>query len=114
MSLSFRTVRLGAQANGGHIHFTASHNGFDPVLHTALPPAVTITSTLPTDISVNLNLDSANATISMTFHHLNLGVWDRCVPRLRLRRFQEVSIHKGKGALADLKSRCGRVTSPVR
>jgi pectate lyase len=30
------------------------------------------------------SLDSANATISMTFHHLWLNnVWDRCVPRLR-------------------------------
>ncbi len=29
------------------------------------------------------DLDPNNATISMTFHHLWLGVWDRCVPRLR-------------------------------
>ncbi len=29
------------------------------------------------------SLDSNNATLSMTFHHLNLEVWDRCVPRLR-------------------------------
>jgi pectate lyase len=29
------------------------------------------------------DLDPNNASISMTFHHLWLGVWDRCVPRLR-------------------------------
>jgi pectate lyase len=29
------------------------------------------------------DLDPNNATIDMTFHHLHMGVWDRCVPRLR-------------------------------
>ncbi|HEY2414173.1 MAG TPA: choice-of-anchor L domain-containing protein, partial [Pirellulaceae bacterium] len=67
VSISFRSVLLGAQANGGRIHFTASHNGFDPILHTAFAPTVTVNSTLPADISVNLNLDSSNATNTTTF-----------------------------------------------
>ena len=39
------------------------------------------------------NLDSNNATISMTFHHLNLGVWDRCVPRLRAGNVHDFNIY---------------------
>ena len=39
------------------------------------------------------NLDTNNATISMTFHHLNLEVWDRCVPRLRAGNVHDFNIY---------------------
>jgi pectate lyase len=39
------------------------------------------------------SLDSNNATISMTFHHLNLEVWDRCVPRLRAGNVHDFNIY---------------------
>jgi hypothetical protein len=40
------------------------------------------------------NLDSNNATISMTFHHLDIeGVWDRCVPRLRAGNVHDFNIY---------------------
>ncbi len=39
------------------------------------------------------NLDSNNATISMTFHHLWLGVWDRCVPRLRAGNVHDYNLY---------------------
>ena len=39
------------------------------------------------------NLDTNNATISMTFHHLSLGVWDRCVPRLRAGNVHDFNIY---------------------
>ncbi len=39
------------------------------------------------------NLDPNNATISMTFHHLNLEVWDRCVPRLRAGNVHDFNIY---------------------
>jgi pectate lyase len=39
------------------------------------------------------DLDSNNATISMTFHHLWIGVWDRCVPRLRAGNVHDYNIY---------------------
>ncbi|HEV2438387.1 MAG TPA: immunoglobulin domain-containing protein [Verrucomicrobiae bacterium] len=40
------------------------------------------------------DLDPANATISMTFHHLWLNsVWDRCVPRLRAGNVHDYNIY---------------------
>jgi len=39
------------------------------------------------------DLDPNNATISMTFHHLWLGVWDRCVPRLRAGNVHDYNIY---------------------
>jgi pectate lyase len=39
------------------------------------------------------DLDSNNATISMTFHHLWLGVWDRCVPRLRAGNVHDYNLY---------------------
>jgi len=40
------------------------------------------------------DLDSKNATISMTFHHLWLNsVWDRCVPRLRAGNVHDYNIY---------------------
>ena len=39
------------------------------------------------------DLDSGNATISMTFHHLWLGVWDRCVPRLRAGNVHDYNLY---------------------
>jgi len=39
------------------------------------------------------DLDSNNATISMTFHHLHLGVWDRCVPRLRAGNVHDYNLY---------------------
>jgi pectate lyase len=40
------------------------------------------------------DLDSNNATISMTFHHLDIeGVWDRCVPRLRAGNVHDFNIY---------------------
>ncbi|HTR41016.1 MAG TPA: immunoglobulin domain-containing protein [Pseudomonadales bacterium] len=40
------------------------------------------------------DLDSANATISMTFHHLWLNnVWDRCVPRLRAGNVHDYNLY---------------------
>ena len=39
------------------------------------------------------NLDPTNSTISMTFHHLDLGVWDRCVPRLRAGNVHDFNIY---------------------
>jgi pectate lyase len=39
------------------------------------------------------NLDPNNATISMTFHHLWIGVWDRCVPRLRAGNVHDYNIY---------------------
>ena len=39
------------------------------------------------------DLDPNNATISMTFHHLNLEVWDRCVPRLRAGNVHDYNIY---------------------
>jgi pectate lyase len=38
------------------------------------------------------DLDPNNATLSMTFHHLWLGVWDRCVPRLRAGNVHDYNI----------------------
>ena len=39
------------------------------------------------------DLDSNNATITMTFHHLWLGVWDRCVPRLRAGNVHDYNLY---------------------
>jgi pectate lyase len=39
------------------------------------------------------DLDPNNATISMTFHHLWIGVWDRCVPRLRAGNVHDYNIY---------------------
>ena len=40
------------------------------------------------------DLDSKNATISMTFHHLWLqNVWDRCVPRLRAGNVHDYNLY---------------------
>jgi len=39
------------------------------------------------------DLDPNNATISMTFHHLHLGVWDRCVPRLRAGNVHDYNLY---------------------
>ena len=39
------------------------------------------------------DLDPNNATITMTFHHLWLGVWDRCVPRLRAGNVHDYNIY---------------------
>jgi pectate lyase len=39
------------------------------------------------------DLDPNNATITMTFHHLNIGVWDRCVPRLRAGNVHDFNIY---------------------
>jgi pectate lyase len=40
------------------------------------------------------DLDSNNATISMTFHHLWLNsVWDRCVPRLRAGNVHDYNLY---------------------
>jgi len=39
------------------------------------------------------DLASNNATISMTFHHLWLGVWDRCVPRLRAGNVHDYNLY---------------------
>ena len=39
------------------------------------------------------DLDPNNATISMTFHHLWLGVWDRCVPRLRAGNVHDYNLY---------------------
>ena len=40
------------------------------------------------------DLDPANATISMTFHHLWLNsVWDRCVPRLRAGNVHDYNLY---------------------
>jgi pectate lyase len=39
------------------------------------------------------DLDPDNATISMTFHHLHLGVWDRCVPRLRAGNVHDYNLY---------------------
>lgn len=39
------------------------------------------------------DLDSNNATISMTFHHLWIGVWDRCVPRLRAGNVHDYNLY---------------------
>ncbi len=40
------------------------------------------------------DLDSNNATITMTFHHLWLNsVWDRCVPRLRAGNVHDYNIY---------------------
>jgi pectate lyase len=39
------------------------------------------------------DLDPDNATISMTFHHLWLGVWDRCVPRLRAGNVHDYNLY---------------------
>ena len=39
------------------------------------------------------DLDANNATISMTFHHLHLGVWDRCVPRLRAGNVHDYNLY---------------------
>jgi pectate lyase len=40
------------------------------------------------------DLDSNNATISMTFHHLNVaGVWDRAVPRLRAGNVHDFNLY---------------------
>ncbi|MGH7991907.1 MAG: immunoglobulin domain-containing protein [Limisphaerales bacterium] len=40
------------------------------------------------------DLDSKNATITMTFHHLWLNsVWDRCVPRLRAGNVHDYNIY---------------------
>jgi pectate lyase len=40
------------------------------------------------------DLDSNNATISRTFHHLNIaGVWDRAVPRLRAGNVHDFNIY---------------------
>ncbi len=40
------------------------------------------------------DLDPNNATISMTFHHLDVeGVWDRCVPRLRAGNVHDFNIY---------------------
>ncbi len=39
------------------------------------------------------DLDPNNATISMTFHHLKLGVWDRCVPRLRAGNVHDFNLY---------------------
>ncbi|HXC98510.1 MAG TPA: immunoglobulin domain-containing protein, partial [Verrucomicrobiae bacterium] len=37
--------------------------------------------------------DPNNATITMTFHHLWLGVWDRCVPRLRAGNVHDYNLY---------------------
>src|SRR5208337_4865874 len=39
------------------------------------------------------DLDPDNATITMTFHHLWLGVWDRCVPRLRAGNVHDYNLY---------------------
>ncbi len=39
------------------------------------------------------DLDPNNATITMTFHHLWLGVWDRCVPRLRAGNVHDYNLY---------------------
>ena len=39
------------------------------------------------------DLDPNNATIAMTFHHLWIGVWDRCVPRLRAGNVHDFNIY---------------------
>jgi pectate lyase len=39
------------------------------------------------------DLDPNNATISMTFHHLWIGVWDRCVPRLRAGNVHDYNLY---------------------
>ncbi len=39
------------------------------------------------------DLDSGNDTITMTFHHLWLGVWDRCVPRLRAGNVHDYNLY---------------------
>jgi pectate lyase len=39
------------------------------------------------------DLDPNNATICMTFHHLWLGVWDRCVPRLRAGNVHDYNLY---------------------
>jgi pectate lyase len=39
------------------------------------------------------DLDPDNETISMTFHHLWLGVWDRCVPRLRAGNVHDYNLY---------------------
>ncbi|MGB7746142.1 MAG: immunoglobulin domain-containing protein [Verrucomicrobiia bacterium] len=39
------------------------------------------------------DLDPNNATITMTFHHLWIGVWDRCVPRLRAGNVHDYNLY---------------------
>jgi len=39
------------------------------------------------------DLDPKNATIAMTFHHLWIGVWDRCVPRLRAGNVHDYNLY---------------------
>jgi len=39
------------------------------------------------------DLDPNNATIAMTFHHLWIGVWDRCVPRLRAGNVHDYNLY---------------------
>jgi pectate lyase len=39
------------------------------------------------------DLDPKNATITMTFHHLWIGVWDRCVPRLRAGNVHDYNLY---------------------
>jgi len=39
------------------------------------------------------DLDPNNATITMTFHHLWLGVWDRAVPRLRAGNVHDYNLY---------------------
>ncbi|MDR3460674.1 MAG: immunoglobulin domain-containing protein [Verrucomicrobiae bacterium] len=46
-----------------------------------------------THLSGQNDLDPNNATITMTFHHLWLGVWDRCVPRLRAGNVHDYNIY---------------------
>ncbi len=66
VTLAFRSILLGAAANGTQIQFTASHFGFDPVTRVTLPPRVTL-NTAPVGLSVDMNLDFSNAATTRTF-----------------------------------------------
>jgi pectate lyase len=47
-----------------------------------------------THLAGSNDLDSQNATLSMTFHHLWLiNVWDRCVPRLRAGNVHDYNLY---------------------
>ena len=58
--VSFQTVEVGANA-GGVIHFTAGNLG------PGAPPTVTINTSSPVDMTVNMNTDERQAEVTATF-----------------------------------------------
>ncbi len=66
VTVAFRSIQLGAPANGTQITFAANRLGFDPVTRFTLPPRVTFNPSPPV-LSVEMNLDISNSSSIQTF-----------------------------------------------